>query len=62
MKTALNRKRRRTIPYIFGYDRLVELLWQLLDDADPRLARMSTAWRMTARSSPRFMPVPLTTA
>jgi hypothetical protein len=30
-------KRKRSIPYIFGNDRLDELLLQLLDDSDPRL-------------------------
>ena len=37
MKTTLKRKRRRTIPCIFGNDRLDELLWQLLEDDDSRL-------------------------
>ena len=37
MKPAPKRRRRRTIPYIFGNDRLDELLFQLLDDPDPQL-------------------------
>ena len=35
MKTP--EKRKRTIPYVFGNDRLEELLWNLLDDRDPQL-------------------------
>jgi hypothetical protein len=31
------RKRIRVMPYIFGNDRLEELLWRLLDDPDPLL-------------------------
>ena len=30
-------KRKRNVPYIFGNDRLDELLLQLLDERDPRL-------------------------
>ena len=37
MKTPQKRKRKRTIPYIFGNDRLDVLFWNLLDDADPQL-------------------------
>ena len=31
------RKRIRVVPYVFGNDRLDELLWSLLDDGDPQL-------------------------
>jgi hypothetical protein len=37
MKNPAKRKRNRTIPYIFGNNRLDELLFQLLDDNDFRL-------------------------
>jgi hypothetical protein len=37
MKNPPKRKRNRTIPYIFGNNRLDELLLQLLDDSDFRL-------------------------
>ena len=37
MKVPQKRKRKRTIPYIFGNDRLDVLFWCLLEDRDPRL-------------------------
>ncbi|HWY16018.1 MAG TPA: hypothetical protein VNX86_12845 [Rhizomicrobium sp.] len=37
MTKPQKRKRNRTIPHIFGNSRLDELLFQLLDDSDPRL-------------------------
>jgi len=37
MKTSKERQRKRTIPHVFGNDRLEELLWNLLDDRDPQL-------------------------
>ena len=36
-KNKQPRKRKRVMPYIFGNDRLEELLWRLLDDRDPLL-------------------------
>src|SRR5258707_10559624 len=36
-KNKQPRKRSCVMPYIFGNDRLEELLWRLLDDRDPRL-------------------------
>jgi hypothetical protein len=37
MKNPQKPKRKRAIPYIFGSDRLDEMLWRLLDDTDDRL-------------------------
>ena len=37
MKNPQIPMRKRAIPYVFGSDRLDELLWQLLDDTDDRL-------------------------
>jgi len=37
MKTLQKHKRKRTTPYVFSNDRLDELLWNLLDDGDPKL-------------------------
>jgi len=37
MKISQKPKRKRVIPYIFGNDRLDELLWRLLDDIDDQL-------------------------
>src|SRR5258706_4944922 len=37
MKTPEKHKRKRTIPYVVGNDRLDELLWRLLGDGDPQL-------------------------
>ena len=37
MKNQQKLKRKRTIPHIFGNDRLDELLWRLLDDTDEQL-------------------------
>jgi hypothetical protein len=37
MAKPQKRKRKRTIPHIFGNNGLDELLLQLLDDSDPRL-------------------------
>ncbi len=37
MKIPRKPKRKRAIPYVFGSNRLDELLWRLLDDTDDRL-------------------------
>jgi len=36
-KNKQSLKRKRVMPYIFGNDRLEEILWRLLDDRDPLL-------------------------
>ena len=36
-KNKQPRERKRVMPYIFGNDRLEELLWRLLDDRNPLL-------------------------
>ena len=51
MKT---KKRRRAIPYIFGNDKLDELLFGLLEDNDPRLRAYVYKMREHRKIVPAF--------
>jgi len=53
-KHTQKRRRRRAIPYIFGNDRLDELLWQLLEDSDPRLRAYVYRLRDGQKIKPAF--------
>jgi hypothetical protein len=59
MKNRQKHQRKRSLLYIFGNDRLDELLWQLLDDCDPNLrAYVYRLDGMIKRTPALFIGVP----